>query len=102
MKASQTTDEHVDVHDLGLVGAQKELFNAIIATRTPVIVIFVVSKSVAEDYSLNRTLRVAWNARQVLANRPTESGAVIGQFYQLNVLVWPLSRVSFGDVNPST
>ena len=45
-----TTGEHVDLSDLGLVGAQFPLVQAIQATGTPTIVIFVSGKPVANPW----------------------------------------------------
>ena len=45
-----TTGEHVDLSDLGLVGAQFPLVQAIQATGTPTIVIFVSRKPIANPW----------------------------------------------------
>lgn len=45
-----TTGEHVDLSDLGLVGAQLALVQAIKATGKPVIVVLVSGKPVAEPW----------------------------------------------------
>ena len=43
-----TTGEHVDVADLGLVGAQHDLVRAVQATGVPTVVVFISGKPVAE------------------------------------------------------
>lgn len=45
-----TTGEHVDVADLGLVGAQLKLVQAVKATGKPTIVVFVSGKPIAEPW----------------------------------------------------
>ncbi|KAL7409406.1 glycoside hydrolase family 3 protein [Mrakia frigida] len=45
-----TTGEHVDVADLGLVGAQLNLVKAIKATGTPTVVVFVSGRGVSEPW----------------------------------------------------
>ncbi|EEB98642.1 hypothetical protein MPER_01816, partial [Moniliophthora perniciosa FA553] len=45
-----TTGEHVDVHDLGLVGAQLKLVQAVKAAGKPTVVVFVSGRPVAEPW----------------------------------------------------
>ena len=45
-----TTGEHVDLSDLGLVGAQLKLVQAVKATGKPTVVVFVSGKPVAEPW----------------------------------------------------
>lgn len=45
-----TTGEHVDLSDLGLVGAQLALVQAVKSTGKPTIVVFVSGKPVAEPW----------------------------------------------------
>lgn len=45
-----TTGEHNDVSDLSLFGAQLNLIKAIKATGTPVVVVFISGKPVAEPW----------------------------------------------------
>lgn len=45
-----TTGEHVDLSDLGLVGAQLALVQAVKATGKPTVVVFVSGKPVAEPW----------------------------------------------------
>jgi beta-glucosidase len=45
-----TTGEHVDVNDLGLVGAQLKLVQAIQATGTPTVVVYISGKPIAEPW----------------------------------------------------
>lgn len=45
-----TTGEHVDVSDLGLVGAQRALVQAVQAVGKPTVVVFVSGKPVAEPW----------------------------------------------------
>lgn len=66
----QTTGEHVDVHDLGLVGAQRELVQTIIATGTPTVVVFVAGKPITEESISNSTPRVPYNAQSSVTNTP--------------------------------
>lgn len=50
-----TTGEHVDVADLGLVGAQLKLVKAVKATGKPTVVVFVSGKPIAEPWIQDRT-----------------------------------------------
>lgn len=45
-----TTGEHVDLSDLGLVGAQRELVMRVVQTGKPTIVVFVSGKPLAEPW----------------------------------------------------
>jgi beta-glucosidase len=49
-----TTGEHVDLHDLGLVGAQLQLIQAVKATGKPTVVVFVSGKPIAEPWVQDR------------------------------------------------
>ncbi|GJE97260.1 glycoside hydrolase family 3 protein [Phanerochaete sordida] len=78
-----TTGEHVDLSDLGLVGAQLRLVQAVQATGVPTVVVLVSGKPVAEPW--------------IQAN----ADAVIQQFYPGELGGLALAEVVFGDVNPS-
>ncbi|KDR71141.1 hypothetical protein GALMADRAFT_808036 [Galerina marginata CBS 339.88] len=78
-----TTGEHVDLADLGLVGAQLKLVQAVKATGKPTVVVFVSGKPVAEPW--------------IQAN----ADAVIQQFYPGELGGLALAEVLFGAVNPS-
>ncbi|KAI0337167.1 glycoside hydrolase, partial [Trametopsis cervina] len=78
-----TTGEHVDLSDLGLVGAQLDLVKAVKATGKPTIVVLVSGKPVAEPW--------------IQAN----ADAVIQQFYPGELGGLALAEVIFGDANPS-
>ncbi|KAJ7342635.1 glycoside hydrolase superfamily [Mycena albidolilacea] len=78
-----TTGEHVDVSDLGLVGAQLDLVKAVKATGKPTVVVFVSGKPVAEPW--------------IQAN----ADAVVQQFYPGELGGTALAEVIFGAVNPS-
>ncbi|KAI0751981.1 glycoside hydrolase family 3 protein [Irpex lacteus] len=78
-----TTGEHVDVSDLGLVGAQLDLVKAVKEAGKPTIVVLVSGKPVAEPW-------IQENA-----------DAVIQQFYPGELGGLALAEVVFGDVNPS-
>ncbi|KAG6909222.1 hypothetical protein DXG01_001529 [Tephrocybe rancida] len=78
-----TTGEHVDVSDLGLVGAQLALVKAVKAVGKPTVVVFVSGKPVAEPW-------IQENA-----------DAVIQQFYPGELGGLALAEVIFGAVNPS-
>ncbi|KAG5633968.1 hypothetical protein H0H81_004130, partial [Sphagnurus paluster] len=78
-----TTGEHVDVSDLGLVGAQLKLVKAVKATGKPTVVVFVSGKPIAEPW--------------IQAN----ADAVIQQFYPGEQGGLALAEVIFGAVNPS-
>ena len=45
-----TTGEHVDLSDLGLVGAQRELVMQVAQTGKPMVVVFVSGKPLAEPW----------------------------------------------------
>ncbi|PFH45933.1 glycoside hydrolase family 3 protein [Amanita thiersii Skay4041] len=78
-----TTGEHVDLSDLGLVGAQLPLVQAIKATGKPTIVVLVSGKPVAEPWI------------------QAHADAVLQQFYPGELGGIALAEVIFGDVNPS-
>ncbi|KAJ7165662.1 glycoside hydrolase superfamily [Mycena crocata] len=78
-----TTGEHVDLSDLGLVGAQLDLVKAVKAAGKPTVVVFVSGKPVAEPW--------------IQAN----ADAVIQQFYPGELGGLALAEVVFGAVNPS-
>lgn len=78
-----TTGEHVDVHDLKLVGAMGPLVKTIIDTGKPTIVVFQSGKPVTEPWISD------------------EAAALIQQFYPGEQGGNALADVLFGDVNPS-
>ncbi|KAJ7983164.1 glycoside hydrolase superfamily [Mycena polygramma] len=78
-----TTGEHVDLSDLGLVGAQLDLVKAVKAAGKPTVVVFVSGKPVAEPW--------------IQAN----ADAVVQQFYPGELGGLALAEVIFGAVNPS-
>ncbi|KAJ7597640.1 glycoside hydrolase superfamily [Mycena floridula] len=78
-----TTGEHVDIHDLGLVGAQLDLVQAVKATGKPTIAVFVSGKPVAEPWI------------------QAHADAVIQQFYPGELGGLALAEIVFGAVNPS-
>ncbi|KAG6840548.1 hypothetical protein C0991_005865 [Blastosporella zonata] len=78
-----TTGEHVDLSDLGLVGAQLALVQAVKAVGKPTVVVFVSGKPVAEPW-------IQQNA-----------DAVVQQFYPGELGGLALAEIIFGAVNPS-
>jgi beta-glucosidase len=78
-----TTGEHVDLSDLGLVGAQLALVQAVQAVGKPTVVVFVSGKPVAEPW-------IQENA-----------DAVIQQFYPGELGGTAIAEIIFGAVNPS-
>lgn len=78
-----TTGEHIDVADLGLVGAQRDLAKAIIDTGVPTVVVFSSGKPVTEDWISNTT------------------ASLVQQFYPSEEGGNALADVLFGDYNPS-
>ncbi|EGO04166.1 glycoside hydrolase family 3 protein, partial [Serpula lacrymans var. lacrymans S7.3] len=78
-----TTGEHVDLSDLDLVGAQFPLVQAIQATGTPTIVVFVSGKPVTNP----------WIQENV--------DAVIQQFYPGELGGLAIAEIVFGATNPS-
>ncbi|KAJ3503281.1 hypothetical protein NLJ89_g8503 [Agrocybe chaxingu] len=78
-----TTGEHVDVHDLALVGAQLKLVQAVKATGKPTVVVFVSGKPVAEPWI------------------QAHADAVVQQFYPGELGGLALAEIIFGAVNPS-
>ncbi|KAF8427199.1 family 3 glycoside hydrolase [Boletus edulis BED1] len=78
-----TTGEHVDLSDLSLVGAQFPLVQAIQATGTPTLVVFVSGKPVTNP----------WIQENV--------DAVIQQFYPGELGGLAIAEIIFGAVNPS-
>ncbi|KAF8874876.1 glycoside hydrolase family 3 protein [Gymnopilus junonius] len=78
-----TTGEHVDLSNLGLVGAQLALVQAVKAAGKPTIVVFVSGKPVAEPW-------IQENA-----------DAVIQQFYPGELGGVAIAEIIFGAVNPS-
>ncbi|KAH8103067.1 glycoside hydrolase superfamily [Cristinia sonorae] len=78
-----TTGEHVDVADLGLVGAQLKLVQAVKATGKPTVVVLVSGKPVAEPWIQEH------------------ADAVLQQFYPGELGGRALAEAIFGNVNPS-
>ncbi|KAJ7124473.1 glycoside hydrolase family 3 protein [Mycena epipterygia] len=78
-----TTGEHVDLSDLGLVGAQLDLVKAVKAAGKPTVVVFVSGKPIAEPW--------------IQAN----ADAVVQQFYPGELGGLALAEIIFGAVNPS-
>ncbi|OJT03499.1 Periplasmic beta-glucosidase [Trametes pubescens] len=78
-----TTGEHVDLSDLGLVGAQLQLVQAVKAVGKPTVVVLVSGKPVAEPWIQEH------------------ADAVVQQFYPGELGGLALAEVIFGDVNPS-
>ncbi|KAI1434778.1 glycoside hydrolase superfamily [Xylaria sp. CBS 124048] len=78
-----TTGEHVDVHNLNLVGAMPHLVKAIIDTGKPTVVVFSSGKPITEP----------WISEA--------ASALVQQFYPSEQGGNALADVLFGDVNPS-
>ncbi|KAI1758092.1 glycoside hydrolase superfamily [Xylaria castorea] len=78
-----TTGEHVDVHDLKLVGAMPHLVKAIVDTGKPTVVVFSSGKPITEP----------WISEA--------ASALVQQFYPSEEGGHALADVLFGDVNPS-
>ena len=78
-----TTGEHVDVHNLNLVGAQADLVRAVINTGKPTIVVFSSGKPITEP----------WISE--------EASALVQQFYPSEEGGNALADVLFGKSNPS-
>ncbi|KAF7291790.1 Glycoside hydrolase family 3 protein [Mycena chlorophos] len=78
-----TTGEHVDLSDLGLVGAQLDLVKAVQGAGKPTVVVFVSGKPVAEPWIQDNV------------------DAVVQQFYPGELGGLAIAEVLFGAVNPS-
>ena len=78
-----TTGEHVDVHNLNLVGMQANLVRAVIETGKPTIVVFSSGKPITEP----------WISE--------EADALVQQFYPSEQGGHALADVLFGKYNPS-
>ncbi|OCH93251.1 glycoside hydrolase [Obba rivulosa] len=78
-----TTGEHVDLSNLGLVGAQLKLVQAVTQVGKPTIVVLVSGKPVAEPWIQEH------------------ADAVIQQFYPGELGGLALAEIVFGDANPS-
>lgn len=78
-----TTGEHVDVHDLKLVGAMPRLVKAIIDTGKPTIVVFSSGKPITEPWISD------------------DAAALVQMFYQSEMGGHALAGILYGDVNPS-
>ncbi|KAI1822065.1 glycoside hydrolase superfamily [Xylaria intraflava] len=78
-----TTGEHVDAHNLNLVGAMPHLVKAIIDTGKPTVVVFSSGKPITEP----------WISEA--------ASALVQQFYPSEEGGNALADVLFGDVNPS-
>ncbi|RYP12024.1 hypothetical protein DL767_011530 [Monosporascus sp. MG133] len=78
-----TTGEHVDVHDLSLVGAMPHLVKAVIDTGKPTVVVFSSGKPITEPWISDA------------------ASALVQQFYPSEQGGHALADVLFGDVNPS-
>lgn len=78
-----TTGEHIDVADLGLVGAMPRLVRAVVDTGTPTVVVFSSGKPVTEPWV------------------GAAAGALVQQFYPSEQGGNALADVLFGAHNPS-
>ena len=78
-----TTGEHIDVHELSLVGAMPRLVKAIINTGKPTVVVLSSGKPITEPWISD------------------EAAALVQQFYQSEVGGHALASILYGDVNPS-
>ncbi|KAL6865810.1 hypothetical protein ACO1O0_001908 [Amphichorda felina] len=78
-----TTGEHIDVHDLSLVGAMPRLVKAIIDTGKPTVVVYSSGKPITEP----------WISE--------EAAGLVQQFYQSEMGGHALASILYGDVNPS-
>lgn len=78
-----TTGEHVDVNDLGLVGAMRPLVRAVLATGKPTVVVFQSGKPLAEPWLANTT------------------ASLVQQFYPSQEGGNALADILLGDVAPS-
>ncbi|KAK6854300.1 hypothetical protein PG995_009393 [Apiospora arundinis] len=78
-----TTGEHVDAHNLNLVGAMPHLVKAVIDTGKPTVVVFSSGKPITEP----------WISDQ--------AAALVQQFYPSEQGGAALADVLFGEVNPS-
>lgn len=98
-----TTGEHVDVSDLGLVGAQLRLVQAVQAVGKPTIVVLVSGKPVAEPWIQQREFYLPFHPFLVRSadGFSIDADAVIQQFYPGELGGIALAEVLFGDVNPS-
>lgn len=94
-----TTGEHVDLSDLGLVGAQLDLVKAVKATGKPTVVVLVSGKPVAEPWI--QASEYGLSTFMTFVECDTDADAVIQQFYPGELGGLALAEVVFGDVNPS-
>lgn len=78
-----TTGEHIDVHNLELVGAMPRLVKAVIDTGKPTVVVFSSGKPITEPWISD------------------EAGALVQMFYQGEEGGHALADILFGEVNPS-
>jgi beta-glucosidase len=78
-----TTGEHIDVHNLNLVGAMPRLVKAIINTGKPTVVVYSAGKPITEP----------WISE--------EASALVQQFYQSEMGGHALAAILYGDINPS-
>lgn len=78
-----TTGEHVDVHDLNLVGAQRALAQAIVDTGKPTVIVFSSGKPVTETWISNTT------------------ASLLQQFYMGEEGGNALADILYGFANPS-
>ncbi|CDO69454.1 Glycoside Hydrolase Family 3 protein [Trametes cinnabarina] len=99
-----TTGEHADLSDLGLVGAQLQLVQAIKDAGKPTIVVFVSGKPVAEPWIQERergNLSGTDCMLIVALALSTDADAVVQQFYPGELGGLALAEIIFGDLNPS-
>lgn len=94
-----TTGEHVDLSDLSLVGAQFPLVQAIQATGTPTIVVFVSGKPVTNPWI--QESKSSPDFKPDFSHPMADVAAVMQQFYPGELGGLAIAEVIFGAVNPS-
>ena len=94
-----TTGEHVDLSDLSLVGAQFPLVQAIQATGTPTIVVFVSGKPVTNPWI--QESQSSRDCEPTYSNHITDVDAVVQQFYPGELGGLAIAEIIFGAANPS-
>nr|GAT43248.1 glycoside hydrolase family 3 protein [Mycena chlorophos] len=96
-----TTGEHVDLSDLGLVGAQLDLVKAVQGAGKPTVVVFVPGQLRSRGSRIVSSLSRCFTRLLFTNEVGSDVDAVAKQFYPGELGGLAIAEVLFGAVNPS-